>query len=73
MQCPLCGHAKAHKHAKTTSKGSQRYRCPTCKQTFTGTFDTIYYRRKVKEKRFALSYSRTQRVAVYVALVASVD
>ena len=30
-----------------TSKGSQRYRCPFCKQTFTSTFDTIYYRWQV--------------------------
>ena len=30
-----------------TSKGSQRYRCLNCKQTFTSTFDTIYYRRQV--------------------------
>jgi transposase-like protein len=46
MPCPLCSHDKTHKHGKT-SKGSQRYRCPNCKQTFTDTFDTIYYRRQV--------------------------
>lgn len=34
-----------------TSKGSQRYRCPNCKQTFTYTFDTIYYRRQVTEEQ----------------------
>jgi len=44
MQCPLCGHDKAHKHGKT-SKGGQRYWCPHCEKTFTDTFDTIYYRR----------------------------
>jgi len=44
MQCPLCSHPKAHKHGRT-SKGSQRYRCLNCQQTFTDTFDTIYYRR----------------------------
>ena len=31
-----------------TSKGSQRYFCPVCKQSFTDTFDTIYYRRQLK-------------------------
>ena len=49
MQCPLCHHPSSHKHGKT-SKGSQRYRCPSCKQTFTDTFDTIYYRRQVSEQ-----------------------
>ena len=33
-----------------TSKGSQRYLCPNCKQTFTDTFDTIYYRRQVSQE-----------------------
>jgi transposase-like protein len=46
MPCPLCGHDKTYKHGKTSS-GSQRYRCLNCKQTFTSTFDTIYYRRQV--------------------------
>lgn len=46
MPCPLCGHDKTYKHGKT-SKGSQRYRCPNCKQTFTDTFDTIYPGRQV--------------------------
>ena len=46
MQCPLCGAYKTDKHGKT-SKGSQRYICPSCNQTFTDTFDTIYYRRKI--------------------------
>lgn len=50
MQCPLCSHPKTHKHGKT-SKGSQRYCCPNCKQTFTNTFDTIYYRRQVSEEQ----------------------
>ena len=31
-----------------TSKGSQRYFCPACKQSFTDTFDTLYYRRQLK-------------------------
>ena len=30
--------------------GSQRYFCPKCQQTFTDTFDTLYYRRQVSEK-----------------------
>lgn len=49
MKCPLCGHEKSHKHGKT-SKGSQRYLCPKCQQTFTDTFDTLYYRRQVSEE-----------------------
>lgn len=30
--------------------GSQRYFCSKCQQTFTDTFDTLYYRRQVSEK-----------------------
>ncbi len=47
MPCLLCGHEKTDKHGQT-SKGSQRYFCPACKQSFTDTFDTIYYRRQLK-------------------------
>jgi transposase-like protein len=50
MACPLCSHDKTHKHGKTSSC-CQRYRCPNCKQTFTNTFDTIYYRRQVSEEK----------------------
>lgn len=46
MPCPLCGNEKVHKHGKT-SKGWQRYLCPNCGQTFTDSFDTIYYRRHI--------------------------
>jgi transposase-like protein len=53
MQCPLCSHPKAYKHGKT-SKGNQRYRCLNCKQTFTNTFDTIYYRRQVSEEEIRI-------------------
>lgn len=49
MKCPLCDHKKPHKHG-LTSKGSQRYFCPSCQQTFTDTFDTLYYRRQVSEE-----------------------
>lgn len=49
MKCPLCSHDKSHKHGKT-SKGVQRYFCPKCRQTFTETFDTLYYRRQVSEE-----------------------
>jgi len=49
MHCPLCGHLRAHKHGKT-SKGSQRYFCRKCRQTFTDTLDTLYYRRQVSEE-----------------------
>ena len=53
MECPLCGHHKAHKHGKT-SKGSQRYYCPECLQTFTDTFDTLYYRRKIQPEQMRM-------------------
>lgn len=46
MPCPLCGHPKSHKHG-CTSKGSQRFYGPNCTQTFTDTFDAIYYRRQL--------------------------
>ncbi|BDM80848.1 hypothetical protein AM10699_37150 [Acaryochloris marina MBIC10699] len=49
MQCPLCDHPTTHKHGKT-SKGSQRYRCPHCHQTFSETFDTLYYRRQISSE-----------------------
>jgi len=47
VPCLLCGHHQTHKQGKTR-KGSQRYFCPICKQTFTDTFDTIYYRRQLQ-------------------------
>lgn len=49
MKCLLYGHEKSHKHG-LTSKGVQRYFCPKCRQTFTDTFDTLYYRRQVSEE-----------------------
>ena len=49
MKCPLCGYEKPHKHG-LTSKGAQRYFCSKCRQTFTETFDTLYYRRQVSEE-----------------------
>jgi transposase-like protein len=49
MKCPLCDYEKPHKHGKT-SKSAQRYFCPKCRQTFTETFDTLYYRRQVSEE-----------------------
>ncbi len=49
MKCPLCGHEKSHKHG-LTSKGAQRYFCTKCHQTFTETFDPLYYRRQVSEE-----------------------
>ena len=45
MECPFCNHPKGHRHGKT-SKGSQRYFCPMCQQSFTEMFDTLYYRRQ---------------------------
>ena len=53
MDCPFCDHPKAHKHGKT-SKGSQRYRCASCRRTFTDTFDTLYYRRQVTPEQVEL-------------------
>ena len=53
MECLLCGHDKAHKHGKT-SKGSQRYYCLNCQQSFTETFDTIYYRRQVQSEKIRM-------------------
>ena len=43
MECPFCGHLKAHKHG-STAKGHQRFKCPKCHYTFTDTLDTLYYR-----------------------------
>ena len=50
MQCPLCGHPKAHKHGKMPNS-IQRYRCPNCRQTFSERFDTLYYRRQVTREQ----------------------
>jgi transposase-like protein len=44
MECRLCGHAKTHKHGKMPN-GHQRYFCPNCQQTFSESFDTLYYYR----------------------------
>ena len=46
MDCPFCEPPKAHKHGRT-GKGSQRFKCANCAQTFTETIDTLYYRRRV--------------------------
>ena len=53
MDCPFCDHPISHKHGKT-SKGSQRYRCASCRRTFTETFDTLYYRRQVTPQQVEL-------------------
>jgi transposase-like protein len=50
MECPLCGHSKAHKHGKMPN-GHQRYLCPTCHQTFSESFDSLYYRRHVSPEQ----------------------
>jgi len=49
IQCPLCSHAHTRKHGRT-SKGSQRYFCLSCRQTFSDTFNTFYYRRQVNKE-----------------------
>ena len=53
MECYLCGHDKTYKHGHT-SKGTPRRYCPNCRKTFTETFDTLYYRRKIKSEKIAL-------------------
>lgn len=50
MQCPLCGHSKAHKHGKMPN-GHQRYLCPVCQQTFSESFDSLYYRRHISAEQ----------------------
>ncbi len=50
MECRLCGHSKTHKHGKM-SNGHQRYLCPLCKQTFSESFDTLYYWRRVSPQQ----------------------
>lgn len=50
MECPLCGHRKAHKHGKMPN-GHQRYLCPACHQTFCESFDSLYYRRHVSPEQ----------------------
>ncbi len=50
MECPLCGHIKAHKHGKMPN-GHQRYFCPACQQTFCESFDSLYYRRHVSPEQ----------------------
>ena len=46
MECKLCGHSKTHKHGKMPN-GHQRYYCLECKQTFSESFDTLYYYRQI--------------------------
>lgn len=50
MECPLCGHTKAHKHGLMPN-GHQRYLCPACDQTFSENFDSLYYRRHVSPEQ----------------------
>ena len=47
--CPLCGYERTRKHGRT-SKGSQRFFCPSCRQTFCETLNTLYYRRQVNKE-----------------------
>jgi transposase-like protein len=49
VPCPLCNNSHTRKHGKT-SKGSQRYFCLNCRQTFSETFNTFYYRRQVNKE-----------------------
>lgn len=50
MECRLCGHPKTHRHGKMPN-GHQRYFCPECKQTFSESFDTVYYYRHVSPEQ----------------------
>lgn len=50
MECPLCGHRKAHKHGRMPN-GHQRYLCPICHQTFSESFDSLYYRRDISPEQ----------------------
>ncbi len=50
MDCPLCGHTKTHKHGKMPHS-HQRYLCPACNQTFSESFDSLYYRRHVSPEQ----------------------
>lgn len=50
MECPLCGHPKAHKHGKMPN-GHQCYLCTACSQTFCENFDSLYYRRHVSPEQ----------------------
>ncbi len=50
MECRLCGYSKVHKHGKMPN-GHQRYFCPNCKQTFSESFDTLYYYRHISPEQ----------------------
>ena len=50
MECRLCGHSKTHKHGLMPN-GHQRYFCLQCKQTFSESFDTLYYWRRVSPEQ----------------------
>ena len=50
MECKLCGYLKNHKHGLMPN-GHQRYFCPECKQTFSESFDTLYYYRHVSPEQ----------------------
>lgn len=46
-------HSAAEPHIErfgTTRKGVQRYRCKTCRKTFTATYGTIFYRKRTPEQ-----------------------
>ena len=50
MECRLCAHPTTHKHGKMPN-GHQCYFCPQCKQTFSESFDTLYYYRHVSPEQ----------------------
>ncbi len=46
-------YARISEKPSKSCKGSQRYYCPSCQQTYTETFDTIYYRRQIEPEKIA--------------------
>lgn len=50
MECRLCGHPNTHKHGLMPN-GHQRYICLQCKQTFSESFNTLYYWRRVSPQQ----------------------
>ena len=66
MECPLCGHPKAHKHGLMPNT-HQRYLCPTCGQTFSEIFDILYYRRHVSPEQIRARVASTSAKEVVCA------
>ena len=73
MECPLCGYTKAPKHGLMPN-GHQRYLCPACHQTFSESFDSLYYRRHTHPEQIrARAASLSAKAAVCAALIGQPD